>query len=457
MTVNTSDNRYGTAQLIVAPTIAEGANYTTIASALTAASSGQTIFIRPGTYTEDLTLKAGVNLTAYSCDPFTPNVTIIGKGTFTTAGTVTISNIKLQTNADFFLAVTGSAASNIFIVNCYLNCSNNTGISYTSSSSTSKVTIKDCYGELGTTGIAFIVATGAGAASGGIEGVLITNTYISAISGSSTPNSSSVCQVRMINSKFFNPWSVTGTGSIDVQHSSIECENQNATCVTTAGTGTSNIINSYLISGTASAISVGAGTTMQLYDTIIGSANTNAVTGAGLLTYSNITFNRASSVINTTTQTPGYVNLAKYKASGQPCFMAYSSSTQTDVTGDGSSVTIVFGTERFDLDNNFDGTSTFTAPVTGKYLFNVSLLLQDLVVANTITVQLITTAETYVFGNFSGVPAAGNFAINFSVIADMTATDTATVQLNVGGGAKVTDVYGLAGDPRTWFCGHLVA
>ncbi len=108
--------------------------HTTIASAITSATSGDTIFLLPGTYTENLTLAAGVNLTAYNCDSTTPNVTISGKCTFTGAGTVSISGIRLQTNSDFLLAVTGSAASIVNLIDCYLNCTNNTGISYTSSS-----------------------------------------------------------------------------------------------------------------------------------------------------------------------------------------------------------------------------------------------------------------------------------------------------------------------------------
>ena len=105
-----STNNYGPAKFIVDASAANG-THTTIAAALTSASSGDTIFIRPGTYTENLTLKAGVNLCAFDCDDLTPNVTISGKATFTAAGTVTISGIRLQTNSDFLLAVTGSAAS----------------------------------------------------------------------------------------------------------------------------------------------------------------------------------------------------------------------------------------------------------------------------------------------------------------------------------------------------------
>ena len=96
-------------------------DFTTIAAALTASVSGTDIFIRPGTYTENLTLKAGVNLVGFKGDESTPNVTIIGKLTYTVAGTCTVSNIRLQTISDFFLAVTGSAASVINLENCFLN------------------------------------------------------------------------------------------------------------------------------------------------------------------------------------------------------------------------------------------------------------------------------------------------------------------------------------------------
>ena len=131
-------NTFTTAKWIVSPTASDG-THTTIAAALTSASSGDTIFIRPGTYTENPTLKAGVNLSAYTCDALTPNVTISGKCTFTGAGTVSISGINLQTNSDFCLAVTGSAASIVYLNNCYINALNNTAISYTSSSSSSAI------------------------------------------------------------------------------------------------------------------------------------------------------------------------------------------------------------------------------------------------------------------------------------------------------------------------------
>ena len=88
--------------------------HSTISAAITSASSGDTIFVRPGTYTENLTLKAGVNITAYQCDASlnaTGRVTIVGNSTLSTAGSVTMTGMQLQTNSAAVITVSGSAAS----------------------------------------------------------------------------------------------------------------------------------------------------------------------------------------------------------------------------------------------------------------------------------------------------------------------------------------------------------
>ena len=73
---------------------ADGANYTTLASAYAAAVAAgapQTIFIQPGTYIENITLSAGINIAAFECDAMTPNVTIVGTLTATYSGNCSIS------------------------------------------------------------------------------------------------------------------------------------------------------------------------------------------------------------------------------------------------------------------------------------------------------------------------------------------------------------------------------
>jgi hypothetical protein len=108
---------YSAAAITVSPTSGKG-DFTTIAAALTAALSGDTIFLLEGTYTENPVLKAGVNLVAWSANGTTPNVIINGKCTFTGTGVVSISGIRLRTNSDNFLAITGSSNSVIYLRGC---------------------------------------------------------------------------------------------------------------------------------------------------------------------------------------------------------------------------------------------------------------------------------------------------------------------------------------------------
>ncbi len=154
-----STNRYGTADLIVSSDASQG-THTTLAGAMADAVSGQTIFLRTSV-TENVTLTAGVNIDSWTGGTLnTPTIT--GKLTMTTAGTCNISGIRLQTNSDFILAVTGSAASIVNLNNCYLNITNNTAISYTSSDATSEINIANSSGNIGTTGIALFAQTSAG-------------------------------------------------------------------------------------------------------------------------------------------------------------------------------------------------------------------------------------------------------------------------------------------------------
>ena len=429
-------------------------DFTTISAALTAASSGQTIFIRPGTYTENLTLKAGVNLCAFSCDAFTPNVSIVGKATMTVAGSCTISGIRLTTNSDFFLAVTGSAASIVTLENCYLNVLNNTGISYTSSSASSRVIINRSAYVISLTSITLFSSTGAGN---------IVLKYLIADAGSATTVASTISGTNTYIDFCKLSFAITSTSSaLFMNNCEISTNLANTTCLTTVTSQSASLRNCILSSGTASAISIGASTTVEVGNCVIQSSNAAAVTGAGTFNFTNLSYsNSGTSVINPTTEVASYTELGKYKAKGQPCFMAWNNTATTNNTGDGTAYTLIFGTESFDQNGNFDGTSTFTAPVTGKYQFNCNCLAQNLAAASTMSLQLVvagTSARTYTFGNTSAVQtAAGNQPIGFSIIVNMTATDTATVVLNVGGGTKTVGVYGGAADPRTNFSGHLVA
>ena len=287
-----SINNYGSAKFIVSANTFEG-THTTIAAALTSASSGDTIFNRPGTYTENLTLKAGVSLSAYISDAFTPNVTISGTCTLTTAGTVSMSGIRLQTNSAALLAVTGSAASIVNLINCYLNMTNNTGITFSSSSASAQIVMRNCAGNLGTTGIGIFSHSSSGNLS-------IVNTIINNSGSSLTASTCSAGTLTLLNSYLPNPVTMSSTGVITSKYTEIDCSATNVTCLTTV-TGSNIVQFTRLSSGTATPLSV-AGTVVS--DAIIlNHSNATAVTGAGTLVYNSIFQDATIGAISVTTLT----------------------------------------------------------------------------------------------------------------------------------------------------------
>lgn len=283
--------------------ITNGANYSTIAAAIAAASSGDTIGIQDhAAYTENLTLKSGVNfaaLSAYGGSGST--VKIIGKiiDNGVTCNN-TFTNISFQTNSDNILALTGGASS-IVMEGCNLNATNATAMTIATGCS---VSLEHCSGNLGTTGIAWI--TGAGSSQFAYSEFTNSGSSVTAstVSGSS---------ILMRYSVFNSPFSTSSTGFINSSFSLIDCSAINSTAVTTAGSGESTFNDCFIDGGSASAISVGSGTTVDLYEGIIGSTNTNCITGSGNISLSGVTYKKSSSLVNTTTQTLTKTNKGAYK------------------------------------------------------------------------------------------------------------------------------------------------
>ena len=302
---NNSTNSFGPTNYTVDSFPGNG-NFTSISAALAymvaKSISNVTIFLRPGTYTENFTLPATINLAAWNCDALTPNVTIIGKITCTDAGSRSISGIRLQTNSDFALAVTGSAATVVNLINCYVNCVATTGISYTSSSSSSRIFLYTCSGNLSSTAATLFSASGSGK-------IFIWNTYILAAIGvgnSSTASTISSGQLTCENCNFEFPITGNGTSIVQFFQTVIFCSSNAATGLIFSGSGgNSYLINSYISSGSSTALTINVGGTLQVANSFINSNNTTAaISGSGVIQYSNISFGPTSnaSTITTTTQ-----------------------------------------------------------------------------------------------------------------------------------------------------------
>lgn len=162
----------------------------------------------------------------------------------------------------------------------------------------------------------------------------------------------------------------------------------------------------------------------------------------------------------------GTTNTFRMSAAGertmplQSSFLAYNSAIDSGVTGDGTVYTVDFDTEVFDQNADF-AADTFTAPVTGRYhLTACAQTRSTLAAAHTGSIyRIVTSNRTY----YSGILNPGALRNNLNrlvliieTVADMDASDTATMQISISGGGAGTVGVGGGSTLLTYFCGHLV-
>lgn len=122
-----ADNKFGPSSYVVgtpANGLGNGVNYTSIQQAINDASIGTTIIIRPGTYTENITLKNGVFLWGVpSSGLLAPLVNVIGNLTLDASlspGTlVHLENISFVSSAGNGLLTTNAGLVRFHAFNCY--------------------------------------------------------------------------------------------------------------------------------------------------------------------------------------------------------------------------------------------------------------------------------------------------------------------------------------------------
>lgn len=147
--------------------------------------------------------------------------------------------------------------------------------------------------------------------------------------------------------------------------------------------------------------------------------------------------------------------MAQWYESGRPCFQAQAG-TQNNVTGNSTLYTMTFGTEIFDVDSNFDGTSTFTAPLSGKYQLNAYVNMSGITsAADEVLLQVVTSNRTYTTETILTNSIESSIGLHLSVVADMDASDTATVQVRVIG--EASDVVDIRTGGLSTFSGYFVS
>jgi hypothetical protein len=492
--------------------VGTGANYSTIASAVAAASSGDTIFIMRGTYTENITVTK--NLIFYSYDTSfrtaNPNVQITGKITVSSAVNVQFFGIQFNTNADNSFLL--SAAGNVTCQNCYFNATNANSILV---SAAGNFYIENCSGSFALNRSLFRSTAGV---------VWLKNSVFIDFVNSPVANTILDSTARIINCYLGIKFITQGTGGIIVENSNFGSENAyDAIWITISGSGNSFVDNSTFNSGAAACIEVT--TTLTITNCRLESSQNFVITGAGTVTYGPLTFSGATSVMQAT-QVPlitqvGSLNIltpstvtspqtmvrdsvtgavgvssgggggvtgpgsstdraistwdgtggtalfdnsttnidstGRFTNSAQPAFSAYAASGFNSVTGDGTIYTIPFDTVLVNRGSYYNTSNgVFTAPVTGVYYFCAAIQFNNVVAQNVAYLDIVAGGVSYVCNlvNPLAIVVAGQMALVAHCVAPMNVNDTAVCQVTFSGSSGDVNISSGA---SSIFGGYLIA
>ena len=454
-----STNNYGPVKFIVSSNASQG-THTTIASALAVASSGDVIAVRPGTYTENLTLPAGVTLvtlinhgTSGSGD--TAPATIIGQITMTVNGNAEMQGFAFQTNAATLISLSGASTSFIRFYACsFLNASTYSFV--TCSNANASVVFDNCS----------IISNDGSTAVFSIT----TCNNISCTNGTTQYNAAAASTIAAGTLNFTSsggwssPITTSGTAALIAYYSTFnQAGNSTITC---GGSGTHQFHDCIISGGSASAVTVN--NTTQVVNCEVSSSNTNAITGSGTLNAGNIQFTGSSKTINTT------VTAIAYRQYAQPGLILLSTQTASAssslsftslITSAYSSYQLIFsnlvlssGVNLFLQISTNNGSSYISSGYTSGLLFN-AYNANTFSNTNSATGALIINSTNlgagylYLFNLQNGANFQAQGVVNFGTTGEGSATLTSynatasvnAIQIIPASGTITTGTFSLYG------------
>lgn len=312
------EDRTWVSSLVVDPSATVGlrGTFTTVSLALTAAVSGQTIYVRPGNYVENLTLKAGVDICAMIGDAYSNTVQIRGSIAATYAGRASITGCQLISGTSDGITLSGASATVLIVKDCVLSQAAGSGTHYSlvMSAAAGELYVYDCFGTTDssgswlncTAGSVFMqnvnfANNGGTALNNVISGgsVKIESSYIGTNNTVGAGFAVSAGELIGRHCNFAGQMISTGTGSILLYQSNVHTPNSIA--LTVGGSGGHECSHCVLTSNAATAITTTQ--TLQISNCRVLS-NTTAITGVGTIQYGGLVFIGSSSAITTTTQVP---------------------------------------------------------------------------------------------------------------------------------------------------------
>jgi hypothetical protein len=280
--------------------------HTTITAAMASATAGDTIFILPGTYTESFTFKAGVSLVANTSDQ-DGNVIIVGKITVTSTGFSVISGLQMQASGDYGIVCSGSNAVELRLYNCECFSIDHTFLSYTNTGASS-IYMFNTRWQGNTTGIAWW----------SMSSTAQLQLYYCAENNVGLSTTANTCSgagalLQIFYSSMNLPITTSSSSAFNSGYTTWVTSPTNTLALTLNGTGNSALLHCHVNSGTASCITIGVGALATIDTCSFVSSNTNAITGAGSINYTCLSFQNSAS-INTTTQTGGLLSGGVFQA-----------------------------------------------------------------------------------------------------------------------------------------------
>ena len=138
-------------------------------------------------------------------------------------------------------------------------------------------------------------------------------------------------------------------------------------------------------------------------------------------------------------------------------FSAFANASLSNVTGNGTSYTVLFGAELYDNAQDYNPTTgIFTARYDGSYDLSARLRMLGMSGATSWQIQLIVAGRIYV-ARWDGSNINDTETLAIFEQVQMDAGDTAHVVVSVSGiGADTADVFGTAGSYQSTFCGRQV-